>query len=209
MTAIWTRPDGSKMALANLNDYESCFAEIDAELDKAVADGRPTDAAQLASDRSELFTHYLNAQISASRAERSEVEATLERCHLCLPWWQELHGARSDPVPPWEISSAQQAIFARGEIMPGTWEAAKAALELLPEYAPPPKLPLDLAISLLETFKESAIALRDALDANLEAIRKAKTDLRSWESFRGTVHPEYLRARTAFNSAAEALDGNA
>lgn len=209
MTAIWTRPDGSKWALANLNDYESCFAEIDAEFDKAVADGRPTDAAQLASDRSELFTHYLNAQTSASRVERSEVEAALERCQLCLPWWQELFDTESDPVPPWEVSPAQTAIFAQGQIMPRTWEAAKTALELLPEYAPPPTLPLDLAISRLETLKESAIVLRAALDANLEAISKAKTDLRSWESFRRAVHPEYLRARTAFNSAAGALDATA
>ncbi len=209
MTLTWTSPSGSKRILATLDDYDPCFAEIGAELDEAVAGGRPTDAAQLKSARSELFAHYLDAQILASRAEQSEVEATLERCHLCLPWWQELHGTRSGPVPPLEISSAQKAIFARGEIMPGTWKAAKAALELLPEYAPPPTLPLDLAISLLETLKESAIVLRDALDANLEAIRKAKTDLRSWDSFRDAVYPEYLTARAAFDSAAGALDATA
>lgn len=209
MTLTWTSPSGSERIVATLDDYDSCFAEIDAELDKAAAGGRPTDAAQLESARSELFAHYLDAQILASRAERSEVKATLERCDLCLPWWQELHGTKSDPVPPWEISSAQKAIFALGEIMPGTWEAAKRALELLPEYAPPPTLPLDSAISLLETLKESAIVLRDALDANLEAIMKSKTDLRSWESFRDAVHPKYLVARAAFDTAAGALDATA
>lgn len=61
MTLTWTRPGGSKRVVATLDDYDSCFAEIDAELDKAVAGGRPTDAAQLEAARSELFTHYLRA----------------------------------------------------------------------------------------------------------------------------------------------------
>lgn len=209
MKFTWTRPDGSKKIVATLDDYHSCFEEMDSERDKAVADGRPTDAAQLEAARSEIFTHYLDAQLWASKAERAKVQATLERCQLCLPWWQELNDECSGSMPPWDSSPAQKAIFAHGQIMPESWEAANAALELLPEYAPPPNLQLGSAISLLQTVEESAIVLRDALDTNLEAIEKVKTDLRKWDDFRDAIYPKYLIARTAFDTAAEALDAAA
>jgi hypothetical protein len=209
MSLIWTKADGSVAVINSLDEYEACFIELDADCDRAAAEKRATDVAQFQSARSVLFARYLDAQISAARVEQADVRGRISRGQLSLPWWLELHNIDPDVGPPVEVSPAQRAIFGHGQIMPQSWDHAKAALDLLPEYTPPPKLQLSAAIPLLQTFNDKATVLSEAVDANLEALQKAKADLSDWENFRQVVYPKYLTAKAAFDTAAGALDAGA
>jgi len=209
MSLTWTKPDGSVAVINSLDEYEACFIELDADCVTAAAEERATDVAQFQSARSVLFAHYLDAQISAARVEQADVRGRISRGQLSLPWWLELYNIDSGVGPPVKVSPAQRAIFGHGQIMPQSWDLAKAALDLLPEYTPPPKLQLSAAIALLQTFNDKATVLSEAIDANLEALQKAKADLSAWENFRQVVYARYLKAKAAFDTAAEALDAGA
>ena len=206
MSLTWTKLDGSVAVINSLDEYEACFVELDANCERAAADKRTTDVAQFQSARSVLFAHYHDAQISAARLEKADVTGRISRGQLSFAWWLELHNIDLDVGTPFEVSPAQRAIFGHGQIMPQSWDLAKAALDLLPEYTPPPKLQLSAAIALLQTFNDKATVLSETIDANLEALQKAKADLSEWENFRQVVYPKYLTARAAFDTAAEALD---
>jgi hypothetical protein len=206
MSLIWTKADGSVAVINSLDEYEACFIELDADCVTAAAEERATDVAQFQSARSVLFAHYHDAQISAARIEQADIAGRISRGQLSLAWWLELYNIDPGVGLPFEVSPAQRAIFGHGQIMPLSWDNAKAALDMLPEYTPPPTLQLSAAIPLLQTFNDKATVLSEAVDANLEALQKAKADLSDWENFRQVVYPKYLIARAAFDTAAEALD---
>jgi len=205
MSARIRLPDGT---VRHLNDSGECadlIQEIGVEYAAASAGGRRIDAERWAKTYDDAFAFLPALMIADLTKEKSKLKPIKRHAELCADWWLELN--RADRAwQPTEVSPAQRAIIAGNQFAPSSWSEAREAIDLLHEFRVPGSLLPYQAEGKARDLCQAAKGLEIAIEASIDALRKAHASRDAWAGFQNGAYQQYLKARGAFDAAAEALD---
>lgn len=207
MTAQIRLPNGTVRQINGSRECADLIQEIEAEHSTARRDGRRIDAERLARAYDDAFALLPTLMIADLIEEMSYLQPIKQHAELCANWWLELQLAAHGKEPA-EVSPAQRAIIAGNQFAPSNWREAREAIDLLPDFQVPGSLSLYQAEAKAGDLHRAATGLELAIQASIDALRKASASTDAWADFKNGAYQEYVKARGTFESAAEVLNGD-
>lgn len=207
MTQQIRLPNGTIRQVNGSRECADLMQEIEAEHSAARRDGRRIDAERWAKAHDDAFELLPTLMIADLNQEMSNLQPIKRHAELCANWWLELllavHGKE-----PLEVSPAQRAIIAGNQFAPSNWREAREAIDLLHEFRVPSSLSFYQAEAKAGDLHRAATGLELAIQASIDALRKAFASTDAWVAFKNGVHQQYVKARGTFDLAMEALNGD-
>lgn len=200
-------PDGTARHPNSSGQCADLMQEIGAEHAAASADGRRIDAERWAKAHDDAFALLPRLMIADLIEEKSKLQPIKRHAELCANWWLDLQGAAYGKEPV-EVSPAQRAIIAGNQFAPSSWREAKEAIDLLDEFRVPDSLFPYQAEGRAQELCQAAKRLELAIEASIDALRRAHASRDAWAGFETGAHQQYLKARGTFELAMEALNGD-
>jgi hypothetical protein len=198
-------PDGTVRHLNESGECADLIQEIGVEYAAASADGRRIDAECWAKAYDDAFALLPRLMIADLIEEKSKLQPIKRHAELCADWWLDLNLAARGKQPT-EVSSAQRAIIAGNQFAPTSWSEAREAIDLLHEFRLPDTVLPYQAEGKARDLCQAAKRLEIAIEASIDALSRAHASMDAWVGFQHGAYQQYLKARGAFDAAAEALD---
>lgn len=200
-------PDGTATQPKTSGQCADLMQQIEAEHAAASTGGRRIDAERWAKAHDDAFALLPRLMIADLIEEKSKLQPIKRHAELCANWWLDLQGAAYGKEPV-EVSPAQRAIIAGNQFAPSSWREAKEAIDLLDEFRAPDSLLPHQAEGRARDLWQAAKGLELAIEASIDALRKAYASRDAWAGFETGAHQQYLKARGTFELAMEALNGD-
>lgn len=198
-------PDGTARHPNSSGQCADLMQEIGAEHAAASADGRRIDAERWAKAHDDAFALLPRLMIADLIEEKSKLQPIKRHAELCANWWLDLQGAIHGKEPV-EVSPAQHAILNGNRFAPASWQEAREAIDLRPEFRRPERLSLSEAISRAGKIYAAATDVEKAISDCIAALQDMQPPWDTWKEFERWTYPGFLVAHKDFTSAVKALD---